>query len=40
MNRRPLTSSNNFVVKIKEKEWKILSVYFAEKLVDFMGKRV
>ena len=39
INKRPLTSINNFVFRIK-KEWKNLPVEFAEKLVDSMGERV
>jgi len=38
-NRQPPTSINNFVARIK-KEWKNLSIEFAEKLVDSMKNRV
>jgi transposase len=39
INTQPPTSINNFFVRIK-KEWKNLSIEFAEKLVDSMEKRV
>jgi hypothetical protein len=39
INRQPPTSINNFVARIK-KEWKNLSIEFAEKLVDSMKNRV
>jgi transposase len=39
INRQPPASINNFFVRIK-KEWKNLSIEFAEKLVDSMEKRV
>jgi transposase len=39
VNRQPPTSINNFIARIK-KEWKNLSIEFAEKLVDSMEKRV
>jgi len=39
INTQPPTSIKNFFARIK-KEWKNLSVEFAEKLVDSMEKRV
>ena len=39
INKRPPTSINNFVFRIK-KQWKNLPIEFAEKLVDSMKKRV
>ena len=38
INKRPPTSINNFIFKIK-KEWKNLRVEFAKKLVDSMEKK-
>jgi hypothetical protein len=39
INKQPPTSINNFIIRIK-KEWKNLSIEFAEKLVDSMENRV